>query len=119
MVVATGAISLRLAGSRGGCQRLARLSVQGPMRGLRSRGASGRILRARARLPEQAEGVVAGMVPVCPQRRDGVLADQLEVREGRLGLGQDRSRVEPAGLARLASAEGAGAHPAQPLEVIP
>ena len=74
--------------------------------------------RARAAVAQQRERVVAGVVAVAPGRADGVAADELDVDEPGLLVGERRRRVQPAGQARLAAAVRAGAQPAQRARVV-
>jgi hypothetical protein len=53
------------------------------------------------------------VVAVGPFRREGIRADEVEIDEPDLLVGQRRPRVEPAGEARLAAAEGARTEPPQ------
>src|SRR5712671_3820370 len=75
--------------------------------------AAGRALGAGAPIAQQPEGVVAGVVAVGPGGREGVLADEGDVGQGRLLGGEGRGGVEPTRQPRLATAERAGAEPAQ------
>src|SRR5882672_10748984 len=75
--------------------------------------APGGVIVTRAAVAQQSVRVIAGVVAVAPQRRDGVLADEVHVDQADLFGGQFRAGVEPAGLACLAAAERARAEPAQ------
>src|SRR6476659_11023569 len=75
-------------------------------------------VRARTAIAQEAERVVARPVAVRPVRRDGVIADQVQVGELDLLRRQRRCAVEPARHAGLAAAVGARAEPAECLESV-
>ena len=62
---------------------------------------------------KKGPSVVAGAVSVAPEEADGIVADDPSTHKVRLLWGEARIRIQPPRHARLATAVGAWAEPAE------